>query len=376
MNMLIRTSTKLPPLRSALILITAGFLALVPATQAVSPPPDGGYSGGNTAEGDNTLLSLTTGTYNTGIGWFSLRFLTSGQLNTGVGAGALLLNTGSSNTATGAGALLSNTGGQGNTANGVIALLTNSTGNSNTAIGGNALLSNTIGNANTAIGLGALQQNTTGGSNVALGLDALAGNTIGNGNTALGAGAGSAIGTANNVIAIHSPGGNVDNTTWVANVFGVTPVSGSTAPVVVSDTGQLGTLPSSRRFKRDIESMDKTSESILALKPVTFHYKSDSTNTAQFGLIAEAVAKVNPDLVARDNKGDVYTVRYDAVNAMLLNEFLKAHRTIDEQQVAIVNLTGKLETLTRRLNEQAFQLRKVSAQFNLSPVMQVVAGRQ
>jgi hypothetical protein len=112
MNIPIRTSTKLPRLRPTLILITAGFLAFVPATQAVSPPPDGGYSGGNTAEGDSTLLSLTTGTYNAGIGWFSLRFLTSGQLNTGVRAGALLLNTGSSNTAIGAGALLSNTGGR------------------------------------------------------------------------------------------------------------------------------------------------------------------------------------------------------------------------------------------------------------------------
>src|SRR5215475_11475504 len=255
-------------------LVIAVFTVL-PKTKAVSPPPDGGYPGGNTAEGDSALSSLTSGSYNTGLGWFSLRSVTSNGRNTAVGAGTLLLNTANDNTAIGAGALLSNTTGQSNTATGSLALFSSTISNSNTANGEFALFANTTGNANTAVGAGAMSGNTIGGSNTAVGLNALAGNSTGNGNTALGAAAGSAIGTASGVIAIHSPGGNVDNSTWVANIFGVTPVSGTTAPVVVSDTGQLGTLPSSRQFKRDIQPMDKSSESILALRPVTFHYKRD-----------------------------------------------------------------------------------------------------
>jgi Chaperone of endosialidase len=355
MNTLIRTLVRQPFLRPALILVALAFFAHIPAAQAVSPPPDGAYGGGNTAEGDTALSSLTTGTYNTGIGWFSLRSVTSNGRNTAVGAGTLLLNTANDNTATGAGALLNNSTGQSNTASGSLALFSSTIGNSNTANGEFALFANTTGNANTAIGAGALSGNISGGSNTALGFDALAGATTGNGNTALGAGSGSAIGTANGVIAIHSPGGNVDNTAWIANIFGVTPVSGTTAPVVVSDTGQLGTLPSSRQFKRDIQPMDKSSESILALKPVTFHYKSDKTSTPQFGLIAEEVAKVSSDLVVHDDKGGIYAVRYDAVNAMLLNEFLKEHQKVKQ-------LESALGVVNRRLEEQATQIQRVSAQ--------------
>src|SRR5262249_33428541 len=152
-----------------------------------------------------------------------------------------------------------------------------------------------------------------------------------------------------------SPGGNVDNTTWIANIFGVTPVSGTTAPVVVSDTGQLGTLPSSRQFKRDIQSMDRSSESILALRPVTFHYKRDDNNTSQFGLIAEEVANVDPALVVRDKKGEIYTVRYDAVNAMLLNEFLKEHKAFIKEQRKVQELEATIATLAQAVKQQAAQ---------------------
>jgi len=141
--------------------------------------------------------------------------------------------------------------------------------------------------------------------------------------------------TVANVICIGSDGANVNNTTWIGNVYGVTTQSGTTSPVIVSDTGQLGTVASSERFKKDIAAMEKASEAILSLRPVTFPYKSDTKEAPQFGLIAEEVAKVNPALVLPDKEGKPYTVRYDAVNAMLLNEFLKEHRAVQEQGAII-----------------------------------------
>ena len=151
----------------------------------------------------------------------------------------------------------------------------------------------------------------------------------------------------------------MDDTTWIGNVFGVTTQSGTTAPVIVSNNGQLGTVVSSERFKKDIASMQKTSEAILALRPVTFHYRTDAGNTPQFGLIAEEVAKVNPALVLPDKEGKPYTVRYDAVNAMLLNEFLKEHRTVNELRATVVQQQKQLEALTAGLQ-------KVSAQLELN----------
>src|SRR5437773_7123919 len=155
-------------------------------------------------------------------------------------------------------------------------------------------------------------------------------------------------------------------------------------PVLIDTVGQLGTASSSRRFKKEIKPMDQTSEAIHALKPVTFHYKSDSTGTPQFGLIAEEVASVNPDLVVRDDKGEIYTVRYDAVNAMLLNEFLKEHRNVQElrstvaKQEAIITQQKKgMEAVTARLDEQQAQIQKVSAQLGVSkPAPQIVVNDQ
>jgi uncharacterized coiled-coil protein SlyX len=350
------------------ILIAIVCIGLFPNAQAVVPAPDGGYPGGNTAEGQAALLSLTTGGFNTAVGFLSLRSNATGQLNTAIGAGTLLANTADRNTATGAGTLLSNTTGGENTANGAFALFSNTAGGSNTAVGDAALSSNTTGSINTAVGAAALSANTTGF-----------------GNTALGDGAGSAVTTADYVICIGAYGANVDNTTWISNIYGISTVSGSTLPVIVSDNGQLGTASSSRRFKKEIKPMERASEAILGLKPVTFHYKSDPASAGpQFGLIAEDVAEINPDLVVRDKNGEIYTVRYDAVNAMLLNEFLKEHRRVEQQEGKIEERDCKvqeqvasiaalkstlaeqqkgMEVLTAQLKEQAAQIRKVSDQF-------------
>jgi hypothetical protein len=334
------------------------------------------------------------------------------NLNTGVGAGALLSNTGDNNTATGALALLSNTGGFYNTADGAFALLSNTNGSGNTASGYQALYANHIGDNNAAFGYVALSHNsvssfnaalgsqtlvyndigsnntavgyqalanTTGDNNTALGSNALDKNTTGINNTVLGAYAASAVSTADDVICIGAnvSGADVSHTAWIGNVYGVTTQSGFTAPVVVSDHGQLGTVASSERFKKDIATMEKASEAILSLRPVTFHYKNDAKATPQFGLVAEEVAKVNRSLVVPDNEGKPFTVRYDAVNAMLLNEFLKEHHIVQEQQATITQLESTVAQqkkdfqatvaqLTARLDQQASQIQKVSAQLELS----------
>jgi Chaperone of endosialidase len=355
---------------------------ILPNAPAVSPPPDGGYPGLNTAEGQDALLRLTTGVANTAVGWLSLESNTDGSFNTAVGAGTLALNIGDQtgglgidNTAVGAAALLSNTTGFANTANGSFALSTNSTGNNNTAVGRNALTSNTTGGNNTAVGTGALANHatgsnntavgrdalltdTTGESNVAIGRSALVNNTSGVTNIAIGTDSGTNVSTASNVVCIGFGvgGANVDETTWIGNVFGVTTQSGTTAPVIVSTNGQLGTVVSSERFKKDIASMQKTSEAVLALRPVTFHYRTDSGNTPQFGLIAEEVAKVNSALVLPDKEGKPYTVRYDAVNAMLLNEFLKEHRTVDELRATVAQQQKQLEAVIAGLQKVSTQL--------------------
>jgi len=354
-----------PLVLSILYFVCVGSLAKV---EAVSPPPDGSYPGANTAEGQEALFSLSTGVYNTAVGWLSLGSVTTGELNTGVGAGTLVFNTADGNTATGAGALFSNTSGFGNAANGSFALFSNTTGNNNTAIGREALVNNTTGSSNTAVGREALSNHTTGSnntavgrdallndttgeSNVAIGRSALVNNTTGVANIAIGTDSGSNVTTASNVVCIGFGvgGANVDETTWVGNVFGVTTQSGTTAPVVVSDTGQLGTVASSERFKKDIATMQKASESVLSLKPVTFHYKSDAKEIPQFGLIAEEVAKVNPALVLSDKEGKPYTVRYEAVNAMLLNEFLKEHRKVEQLEKQIEALTAGLQKVSAQL---------------------------
>jgi Chaperone of endosialidase len=332
----------IPSFSIAQILALICIVGLVPKAQAVSPPPDGGYPGANTAEGQRALLSLTTGGFNTAIGYLSLRNNAVGSFNTAVGAGALVANTSDENTAVGLGALLSH-----------------STGSANTANGAFALFSDTAGQANTAIGDRALVNNTNGNLNVALGFDA-----------------GALVTTANNVICIGSTGSNVNNSCFIGNIAAVDQGGPAAAVFINVGTGQLGTAApsSSRRFKREIKAMDKASEAILGLKPVTFEYKSDKTNTAQFGLIAEEVAEVNPNLVVRDKNGEIYTVRYDAVNAMLLNEFLKEHRKVQKLEATVAQQHKDFETAVAELKGQ---IQKVSAQLEVSkPAPQTVLNGQ
>ena len=344
------------------------FFYILPKAQAVVPAPDGGYPGGNTAEGQNALFGLTTGGFNTAVGFLSLRFNRTGEFNTAVGAGALFANTESDNTAIGTLALFSNTIGGDNVASGFEALFSNTLGAENTASGAFALFHNTTGANNTAIGEGTLSQNTVGGGNTAIGDGALNFNTTGGGNTAVGAFSGLGIQTANNVICIGAAGVDVSGTCFIGNTYGVTPQIGNATPVLIDSDGQLGTMNSSRRYKTDIKPMDKASESILALKPVSFRYKVHKETTPQFGLIAEEVAKVNPDLVVRDKNGEVYTVRYEAVNAMLLNEFLKEHKAFLEEQRKVGRLEKQVQKLTAGLQ-------KVSAQLELSrPASQTVGN--
>ena len=359
-----------------LIAVAFGLWAFLPKTQAVFPPPDGGYPGFNTSEGQNALFSLTTGVANTAVGWFSLFSNTDGSYNTAVGAGTLLFNIGDQITEDGTQ----------NTAVGTAALLFNTAGANNTALGTVALSNNDIGNQNTATGSTALSNNTTGSFNTANGNGALLNNTTGNFNTAIGIGAGLSVGTADHVTCIGAgaSGGNLSNTTWIANVYGVATQNAMTAPVLVSAAGQLGTVVSSERFKKDVITMDTASEAILSLRPVTFHYRTDTKGIPQFGLIAEEVAKVNPSLVLPDKEGKPYTVRYEAVNAMLLNEFLKEHRKVEEQQTAIAELKSvvaqqqkefraamaeqqkEMENVIARLKQQEAKIQRVNDTIELT----------
>ncbi len=461
MNPLIQLKKAAP-----VFLVALACFGLLPTTRGVSPPPDGGYPNFTTAEGTNALQSLTTGSANTAVGWYSLFSNGDASFNTGVGAGTLTLNTGDSNTAVGTVALLLNTigtentaigtdamvyndAGFSNTATGTFALFSNTEGSYNTAAGDQALFSNTSGTVNTAIGSGALFSNTTGydntavggdfvlfsnttgGYNTAVGVFALASNTTGGNNTAngaaalqnnitgfyntangdfalisnttgisntangyaalnlnmtssyntadgfealynstgsgnigLGAFAGGNVTTANNVICIGTDGNNEDNSCYIGNIFGATSANG--VAVLVNSNGRLGTMTSSARFKDQIEPMNDASEALFALKPVAFRYKKeiDPDRTPQFGLVAEDVEKVNRDLVVRDKEGKPYSVRYDQVNAMLLNEFLKEHRKVEQ-------LEKQVEALTAGLQKVSAQLAAASP-FRGGPVPQVV----
>jgi hypothetical protein len=357
---------------------------MVQKAQAVVPAPDGGYPNFTTAEGTNALKNLTNGTANTAAGWFSLFTNSTASFNTALGAGTLLFNNADQNTALGAAALLFNTTGSFNTAVGAVALLNNDDGSSNTAVGTSALQSNTHGGFNTAIGFGALDLNTTGfgntalgasalqaniggidntavggsalgantgNSNTAVGFIALQNNTTGSGNIAIGTEAGDSITTANNVICIGATfsGENVSNSCYIDNIFNATSSSGSA--VFVNAAGKLGTSTSSSRFKDDIKPMDEASEALFALNPVSFRYKKeiDPVRTSQLGLVAEDVEKVNPDLVVRDKEGKPYSVRYDQVNAMLLNEFLKEHRKVEKLEATVADLAEQLQKITAQV---------------------------
>jgi trimeric autotransporter adhesin len=457
------------------ILVALACFAVSPGSRAVNPPPDGGYPGGNTAEGTRALFNLTTGTSNTATGFEALFKNTTGSRNTANGTSALHENinginntatgnnalynnqTGSENTATGTAALRSNSTGSSNTAHGFQALLSNTTDSFNTAIGVQALFSNTgfgghnnvatgyqalfsnttgrrntadgnaalysntignfnvavgdqalfslatvdpangNGNGNTGIGWAALATLTTGGGNTAIGNSALVNSVTGFQNVALGYVAAQNLTTGHNNIDISNPGvaaetntiriGNVvpftdiygfghaaHTATYIAGINGQT-ASGGVAVYINSD-GKLGTLTSSARFKTEVRPMEYASEAILALKPVTFRYKKqiDPKGIPQFGLVAEEVEKVNPDLVARDADGKPYTVRYDAVNAMLLNEFLKEHRKVEQ---LTKDFESKLAEQQKQIEALSAGLQKVSAQLEASkPAPRTVLNNQ
>jgi hypothetical protein len=365
------------------------LIAAAPQLVAVSPPPDGGYPGGNTAEGQSALLTLTTGGFNTAVGFLSLRSNLTGQLNTAVGAGTLLANTADSNTAVGAGSLLSNTTGTQNTASGAFALFRNTTGTQNTVSGYEALFLNTTGGFNTAIGYETLFINTAGSFNTAVGSEVLANNTIGNDNTAVGFGAlisntEGSFNTAFGENALQSNTTGTNNTaigfaaganlTGNANVCIGSDVLGVTGEIGVTRIRNIGATPqdtgiyvtldavngtklgyfaasSSRRFKEEIKPMDNSSEALFALKPVSFRYKKEISpdRAERFGLIAEEVDKINPDLVSHDAQGEPLTVRYESINAMLLNEFLKEHREVEKLEATVADLAAQLRKVTVRL---------------------------
>ena len=307
------------------------------------------------------------GAFNTAIGYSALFSNGAGNGNTAIGYQALYSNDEEgANTAIGYQALFKNTGAPGsgfsNTATGSQALLNNTEGDSNTANGEWALHDNTTGGGNVANGFGALQHNTTGFGNIALGFDAGENLTTGDGNIDIGN-----AGVAGEDFTIRI--GESQRATYIAGINGVA-IAGD--PVVVNSSGQLGVgMPSSKRFKDEIKPMADASAAILALKPVTFRYKSDldPKRITRFGLVAEEVEKVNPDLVARDAKGELYTVRYEAVNAMLLNEFLKEHRKVEEQEKTVTELKSTVAKQEAAAAQQQKQiealtagLQKVSAQ--------------
>jgi hypothetical protein len=393
----------------AFALLAFACFMLSPMAQAICQ--EGCLSSNNTALGEDALISNTTGNNNTAIGLEALFSNTTGSSNAATGFQALLNNTtgsentangyqallnnstGTSNTASGMQALVSNTIGLKNSANGSAALYFNTSGSNNTATGFEALFSSSTGVENTAVGSIALLVNTTGNDNTAIGNEALKNSTTGSNNIAVGAEAGINLTTGSSNIDVGNTGlagesrtirigmKPTHKNTFIAGISGVTVPAG--VGVIVDPNGHLGTVVSSQQFKDDIKPMDKASAAILALKPVTFRYKKqlDPAGIPQFGLVAEEVEKVDPDLVARDEQGKPYTVRYEAVNAMLLNEFLKEHRKVEALEVTVAaqqkGFESQIAALTASLKAQAAQIQRVSDQLGRSTTTaQVVADNQ
>jgi hypothetical protein len=317
-----------PRWRGFLVLATAfavACFALSPPARAVCE--QGCLNNENTVLGEDALSSLTTGTQNVALGYDAL-------INT---------TTGLNNTATGHSALASNTVGFNNTANGWHALIV-STGNQNTGVGCDALVNNTTGSNNIAVGFRAGVNLTTGSNNIDIGNNGVVGES--------------------NTIRIGFAG--QQNATFVAGIRGVA-IAGA-QPVGVNASGQIGVRASSARFKEAISSIDKASEAILALRPVSFRYEKslDPKGVPQFGLVAEEVAKVNPDLVVRDEEGKPFSVRYEEVSVMLLNEFLKEHRTVQELKSAAAKQEATIARQQKQIEALTAGLQKVSAQVEMS----------
>jgi len=382
-----------------------GFQAMAPNAQCTGPGTPtacciaagkGTCNSGsdNTAVGAAALTSNTTGLGNTAVGSGALVGNTVGSQNTALGYLAMLSNsTGSDNTAVGWGALDHSMAGSDNTAVGFSALSGPTTGGGNSAVGEDTLKSNTSGTDNTAIGTNALLNNTTGWNNVALGVAALYGNTTGSYNIAVGsasyAAAGSNLTTGSNNIDIGNPGAagesatirigdpTLQNRTFIAGIRGVTTGIADGVTVLIDSNGQLGTMSSSRRFKTAIHDMGAASSKLMELRPVTFRYKGaiDPSGTIQYGLIAEEVAAVLPELVAHDKNGNIETVKYQFLDSMLLNEVQKQARQIDSQRKQLADLQEQLTAQARQVKEQtdALAARLVQVEAVVGPQGHVAA---
>jgi hypothetical protein len=370
-----------------LFCIVLAFLSVTVSPQARATCQDACLSNNNTVQGDDALISLTTGTDNTAMGFQALNANTTGfsntaigfntlysnanaYVNTAVGERALYSNTaGSFNTAVGGDALLGNTSGTANTAVGIGALADNTSGSSNVAIGDSALLSNAEGGGNTAVGAFALNNNTTGGGNI--GIDGGGALTTGSYNIDIGN-----IGVSGESNTIRIGAEPLQTATFIAGIRNTPLANGAAVAVGITSDGQLGVRASSARFKEAIKPMDKASEAILDLKPVTFRYKKalDPKGAPQFGLVAEDVAKVAPDLVVTDSQGKPFTVRYEEVNAMLLNEFLKEHSKVEQLEATVAQQRKDFEAAVTELKGQ---IQKVSAQLAVTkPAPQTVLNNR
>jgi uncharacterized coiled-coil protein SlyX len=388
-----------------LIPLLLACFALLPRVEAAPDPA--APPGANTRDGAGAMAHVNTGNFNTAFGTNALNTLTSGNNNAAQGNSALFSNNGNANVAIGNLALRLNTDGFQNTAVGGNALnlnvhgprnsalgysaLRSNTGTDNTAVGWQALVSNLGGEVNTAVGVNALASSETANANTALGWQALF-QAIGSDNIALGAGAGSNLTDGNNNIEIGNDGNAGDSATirigvnsgtglqtatYIAGIYGRNVSAATDTPVIIDSSGKLGTATSSQRFKKDIKPMDQASDAILRLKPVTFHYKSDPSGFPRFGLVAEDVAEVSPDLIVRDADGQILTVRYEAVNAMLLNEFLKEHRTVEELKFAAAKQEATIAKQQKQIEALTTGLQKVSDQLELSePAPRTVVNNQ
>jgi hypothetical protein len=380
MYSLIQLKTSIP--RFVIVLALACF-ALLPTSQAVVPPPDGGYPNFTTAEGQKALFSLTTGVANTAVGWLrSLAIPMEASTPLSARGRLFLLSVRkrvqevtiqqlepprfystrtAGRTQPRGQRLVNNVGGSFNVAGGDTALQNNITGSFNTAIGSGALNLNTMSNDNTAVGAGAMAT-SSGGNNTAVGRQA--GLTAGEG--------------SNNVYLGSDMVGVADemNHTYIRNI-NTTSVSGMGADTVTINltTGLLGHATSSKRYKHDIKSMENSSASLYQLKPVTFRYNEDidHSQALDYGLVAEEVAQIDSNLAIRDRNGQIESVRYSAINAMLLNEFLKEHKAFLEEQQKVQRLESALDAVNLRLKNQEAKIEKVSAQVETSrPTQQIV----
>ncbi len=350
-------------------------------TNGVAPVYLNTPGAGNTATGFDALYSNTTAYYSTASGAFSLYSNTTGNLNTASGSFSMYLNTtGSGNTASGYDALGANTTGGYNSAFGYEALQANTTGGNNTAFGRQVLAANTTGFGNAGQGFNALTSNTTGYRNTAIGNDALQLNVAGIYNTALGFQAGVNITGSHNIdignagspgdsntirigATTQVPGDSANNVIAATYIAGINGVQVSGMPVYVSASGQLGIgQPSSERFKRDVATMPKLSERLAKLRPVTFRYQADRAGTLQYGLIAEEVDKVYPELVIRDDQGKIQGVHYEELAPILLREVQSEQQTVASLVAEQRSAAAQILAQAQQLSTQAGEISALKAQ--------------